>query len=81
MAGRDLTLYVASKLGSDWSAASAAGLLTPPAIDHLISKGWDTLEPLVRARLLLSPLFLRRGEVQGMLPALQKLVSTAAADK
>jgi hypothetical protein len=80
MAGRDLTLYVASKLGSDWSAASAAGLLTPPAIDHLI-KGWDTLDPLVRARLLLSPLFLRRAEVQGMLPALQKLVSTAAADK
>lgn len=42
---------------------------------------WESLDPLVRSRLLLAPLFMRKRELEELRPALQKLAAAGAADK
>ena len=49
-------------------------------IDYLIAK-WDSLEPLVRTRLLLSPLLLKKRELADLQPALARLAEAGRADK
>ena len=42
---------------------------------------WESLDPLVRSRLLLAPLFMRKRELAELRPALEKLAAAGAADK
>lgn len=42
---------------------------------------WESLDPLVRSRLLLAPLFMRKRELAELQPALEKLAAAGAADK
>lgn len=42
---------------------------------------WESLDPLVRSRLLLAPLFMRKRELAELQPALGKLAAAGAADK
>ena len=49
-------------------------------IDYLITK-WGSLEPLVRTRLLLSPLLLKRRDLADLRPALARLSAAGRADK
>jgi hypothetical protein len=42
---------------------------------------WEGLDPLVRARLLLAPLFMRRRDQGELAPALAKLAAAGADDK
>jgi hypothetical protein len=42
---------------------------------------WEGLDPLVRSRLLLAPLFMRKRDLAELQPALAKLSAAGAADK
>ncbi len=42
---------------------------------------WESLDPLVRSRLLLAPLFMRKRDLAELRPALAKLAAAGAADK
>ncbi len=79
-ASRDLGLHVSSKLSGDWSAANVTGLLSEPVLEHLLSR-WEALDPLVRARLLLSPLFLRKKDLKDMQPELQQMAEVGGGDR
>ena len=78
---RDLALYFSNKLASEWSASSITGLLSPAVIEDIsTTKKWEALDPLVRVRLLLAPMFLRRQELAELRPALTALKSVVAQD-
>ncbi|GAB4823732.1 hypothetical protein N2152v2_010778 [Parachlorella kessleri] len=77
---RDLGLHVSSKLSGDWSAANVTGLLSEPVLEHLLAR-WETLDPLVRARLLLSPLFLRKKDLRDLQPELQQMAEVGCGDR
>ena len=54
--------------------------LTPP--QYLVTgEKWESLDPLVRSRLLLAPLFMRKRDLAELRPALAKLAAAGAADK
>jgi len=75
---RDLALYFSNKLASEWSASSVAGLLSPAVVEDIsTTQKWEALDPLVRVRLLLAPMFLRRQELAGLRPALTTLAKSA----
>lgn len=76
----DLALHMGAKLSGEWSAASAAGMLSEPVIQYLSGR-LDSLEPLARARLLISPLFLRRKELAELAGPLDVLAQTGATDR
>lgn len=42
---------------------------------------WESLDPLVRSRLLLAPLFMRKRDLAEIAPALERLAAAGAADK
>lgn len=42
---------------------------------------WESMDPLVRSRLLLAPLFMRKRDLAELQPALAKLAAAGAADK
>jgi hypothetical protein len=74
---RDLALYFSNKLASEWSASSVAGLLSPAVVEDIsTTQKWEALDPLVRVRLLLAPMFLRRQELAGLRPALTTLAKS-----
>ena len=51
-------------------------------VQYLVSgEKWEGLDPLVRSRLLLAPLFLRRRDRAEMALALARLAAAGAADK
>jgi hypothetical protein len=70
---------IEAKLHGDWSASSGAAQLSAVRIDDLI-KRWQIMDRMVKARLLLSPLFLRMAELRELQPALQRLATAAAGD-
>ncbi|KAG7670603.1 hypothetical protein Ndes2526A_g00377 [Nannochloris sp. 'desiccata'] len=77
---RDLALYFSNKLASEWSASSVAGLLSPAVVEDIsTTQKWEALDPLVRVRLLLAPMFLRRQELAGLRPALTTLAKSVVA--
>lgn len=54
----------------------------PPTFQYLVSgEKWESLDPLVRSRLLLAPLFMRKRDLAELRPALAKLAAAGAADK
>jgi hypothetical protein len=77
---RDLALHLSNKLSGDWSAGAACGMLSEAVVAYLVSK-WGTLDPLVRARLMLSPLFLRKRDLEELRPALASLAEAGRADR
>lgn len=77
---RDLGLHISSKLSGDWSAANVTNLLSEPVLEHLLAR-WETLDPLVRARLLLSPLFLRKKDLADLHSELERLAEVGAGDR
>ena len=77
---RDLSIHLSNKLSGEWSAASAAGMLSEPIIEYLVGR-WADLDAGVRSRLLLSPLFLRRADLEELRPALAQLAAAGAADR
>lgn len=53
-----------------------------PCLQYLVAGDrWESLDPLVRSRLLLAPLFMRKRELAELRPALEKLAAAGAADK
>ena len=76
----DLALHMGAKLSGEWSAASAAGMLSEPVIQYLSGR-LDSLEPLARARVLISPLFLRRTELAELAGPLDVLAQAGATDR
>lgn len=55
---------------------------SPPTFQYLVSgEKWESLDPLVRSRLLLAPLFMRKRDLAELCPALAKLAAAGAADK
>lgn len=79
---RDFALQISNKLAGEWSASSATPLLSSTAIDNIASEQkWNALDPLLRVRLLLAPLFLRPSDVREMLSSLSMLIETASHDK
>lgn len=77
---RDLGLHVSSKLSGDWSAAAVTSLLSEPVLEHLLSR-WEALDPLVRARLLLSPLFLSKRDLKDLQAELQNMAEVGCGDR
>lgn len=77
---RDLGLHVSSKLSGDWSAGNVTSVLSEPVLEHLLSR-WESMDPLVRARLLLSPLFLRKKDLQDLQPELQQMAEVGCGDR
>jgi hypothetical protein len=78
----DLALRISGKLAGDWSASNVVGHLTAEAVDSLSAPAqWEALDPLVRTRLLLAPLFLRGAELGPLRPALRRLRAAAAGDQ
>lgn len=79
---RDVALHISNKLAGEWSVSSATPLLSSAAIESLASdEKWNALDPLLRVRLLLAPLFLRPADLKEMLPSLSLLTETASRDK
>jgi hypothetical protein len=77
---RDLALYFSNKLASEWSASSVTGLLSPAVIEDIsTTQKWEALDPLVRVRLLLAPMFLRRQELGDLRSALTTLSKSVVA--
>ena len=79
---RDLVLQFSNRLAGEWSANSVCGLLTEESIDYVASaKKWEAMEPLIRARLVLSPLFLRKYDLDEMHGHVMKLRGMAVDDR
>lgn len=79
---RDLVLQFSNRLAGEWSANSVCGLLTEGAIDYIASaKKWEAMEPLIRARLVLSPLFLRKYDLDDMHDHVRRLRCMAVEDR
>lgn len=75
-------LHVSNKLAGEWSAGSVTGMLSPAVVEYLTTeKKWDALDPLIKARLLLSPLFLRLKELHELEEPLKKLKLAGTADR
>lgn len=63
------------------SAESCSSRL-PLSQQYLVTgEKWESLDPLVRSRLLLAPLFMRKRDLAELRPALAKLAAAGAADK
>ena len=78
----DAVLEFSNKLTGEWSASSVTGLLSEATIASLAApQQWEALDPLVRARLVLSPLFLRAADLKTLGEPLRKLKAVAAADR
>lgn len=78
---RDLALYFSNKLAGEWSASSVTGLLTSEVVEDIsTTRKWEALDPLVRVRVLLAPMFLRRQELAELRSALNQLKATATND-
>ena len=78
---RDHALYFSNKLAGEWSANSVTGLLSASVIDDISApQKWRALDPLVRVRLLLSPMFLRRQELAQLRSSLTTLTAAALKD-
>ncbi|KAL4439992.1 hypothetical protein ABPG75_002993 [Micractinium tetrahymenae] len=78
----DFSRFVANKLNGEWSASNVSSMLTDTILEYLVSGDkWESLDPLVRSRLLLAPLFMRKRELAELQPALGKLAAAGAADK
>jgi len=76
------SLQFSNKLTGEWSASGVTGLLTQQSLEAIIGQQkWDALEPIMRARLLLSPLFLRLSELHELREPLLKLKEVGTADK
>jgi hypothetical protein len=79
---RELVLDISNTLTGPWSASSVAGMLTQESVSYLARREkWDAMEPLVRAKLVLSPLFLRKGDLDAMHDSLMEIQSVACQDK
>lgn len=53
-----------------------------PRLQYLVAgEKWEGLDPLVRSRLLLAPLFMRKRDLAELQPALAKLAAAGTADK
>ena len=61
-------------------AGNATSLLSEPVLEHLLSR-WETLDPLVRARLLLSPLFLRKKDLADLQAELRQMAEVGCGDR
>lgn len=78
---RDLALHFSNKLAGEWSASTVTPQLSPAVIEDLASASkWDALDPLVRVRLLLAPMFLRGAELHDLRGSLRALTSAAVTD-
>ncbi|KAL4420273.1 hypothetical protein ABPG77_005613 [Micractinium sp. CCAP 211/92] len=78
----DFSRFVANKLNGEWSASNVSSMLTDTILEYLVTGDkWESLDPLVRSRLLLAPLFMRKRELAELQPALEKLAAAGAADK
>ena len=78
---RDLALYFSNKLAGEWSASSVTNLLSSAAVEDISQTSkWEALDPLIRVRVLLAPMFLRRQEFAELRSALITLKTTAAND-
>jgi hypothetical protein len=64
------------RLQGDWAAGDAISLLSEESIDYMLAQ-WAALPPLIRSRLLLSPLFARRKALQDLHPTLHRLAEAA----
>lgn len=72
----ETVLEIHQRLQGDWTAGDAMALLSASTLDRILSQ-WESLEPLFRSRLLLSPLFLRHKALEELRPVLQNLAETA----
>lgn len=79
---RELVLDISNTLSGPWSASSVAGMLTQESVSYLARREkWDAMEPLIRAKLVLSPLFLRKGDLDAMHDSLMEIQSVARQDR
>eukprot|EP00889_Picochlorum_renovo_P007297 jgi/Picre1/34327/NNA_001799.t2 len=78
----DVVSQITSTLSGPWSASSVAGMLTVESIGKLVESGkqWDAMDPLVKARLLIAPLFMRKSDLDAIRDELRKIQEMAKLD-
>lgn len=78
----DVVSQIIRTLSGPWSASSVAGMLTVESIGKLAVSGkqWDAMDPLVKARLLVAPLFMRKSDLDAIRDELRKIQQMAKVD-
>lgn len=78
----DVVSHILNTLTGPWSASSVAGMLTVESIGKLVEsrKRWDAMDPLVKARLVIAPLFMRKTDLDVIREELGKIQEMAKVD-